>query len=56
MVDRNVSLALGGFISLSLSLVGDITVSQTLLTQQGVPVVALTNGKSYCFSSALDTW
>ncbi|XP_030219117.1 protein HIRA isoform X2 [Gadus morhua] len=36
--------------------VGDITVSQTLLTQQGVPVVALTNGKSYCFSSALDTW
>ncbi|CAL8247846.1 unnamed protein product [Merluccius merluccius] len=35
---------------------GDITVSQSLLTQQGVPVVALTNGKSYCFSSALDTW
>ncbi|KAG7264144.1 hypothetical protein CRUP_001655 [Coryphaenoides rupestris] len=35
---------------------GDITVSQSLLTQQGVPVVALTNGKSYCFSAALDTW
>lgn len=35
---------------------GDITVSQSLLTQQGVPVVSLTNGRSYCFSSALDTW
>ncbi|XP_068594513.1 protein HIRA [Brachionichthys hirsutus] len=34
----------------------DITVSQSLLTQQGVPVIGLSNGKSYCFSSALETW
>ncbi|XP_068165973.1 protein HIRA [Antennarius striatus] len=34
----------------------DTTVSQSLLTQQGVPVIGLSNGKSYCFSSALETW
>ncbi|XP_076007059.1 protein HIRA isoform X2 [Genypterus blacodes] len=34
----------------------DTTVSQSLLTQQGVPVIGLTNGKSYCFSSSLETW
>ncbi|XP_035496276.1 protein HIRA isoform X2 [Scophthalmus maximus] len=35
---------------------GDVTVSRSLLTQQGVPVVGLSNGKSYCFSSSLETW
>ncbi|KAJ8391724.1 hypothetical protein AAFF_G00086740 [Aldrovandia affinis] len=34
----------------------DSTVSQSLLTQQGVPVISLSNGKSYCFNSALETW
>ncbi|XP_053275945.1 protein HIRA isoform X2 [Pleuronectes platessa] len=34
----------------------DITVSQSLLTQQGVPVIGLSNGKSFCFSSSLETW
>lgn len=34
----------------------DITVSQSLLTQQGVPVIGLSNGKSYCFSLSLETW
>uniref|UniRef100_A0A665U547 Protein HIRA n=1 Tax=Echeneis naucrates TaxID=173247 RepID=A0A665U547_ECHNA len=34
----------------------DTTVSQSLLTQQGVPVIGLSNGKSYCFSSSLETW
>ncbi|XP_071381035.1 protein HIRA isoform X1 [Centroberyx affinis] len=34
----------------------DITVSQSLLTQQGVPVIGLSNGKSYCFNSSLETW
>ncbi|KAG7481063.1 hypothetical protein MATL_G00062620 [Megalops atlanticus] len=34
----------------------DTTVSQTLLTQQGVPVISLSNGKSYCFNSSLETW
>lgn len=34
----------------------DTTVSQSLLTQQGVPVVGLSNGKSYCFSLSLETW
>uniref|UniRef100_A0A674CT09 Protein HIRA n=1 Tax=Salmo trutta TaxID=8032 RepID=A0A674CT09_SALTR len=32
------------------------TVSQSLLTQQGVPVIGLSNGKSYCFNSSLETW
>uniref|UniRef100_A0A3P9J0L2 Protein HIRA n=1 Tax=Oryzias latipes TaxID=8090 RepID=A0A3P9J0L2_ORYLA len=34
----------------------DTTVSQSLLTPQGVPVVGLSNGKSYCFSCALESW
>ncbi|KAM8865915.1 protein HIRA [Synchiropus picturatus] len=34
----------------------DVTLSQSLLTQQGVPVVGLSNGKSYCFSTSLETW
>lgn len=34
----------------------DVTLTQTLLTQQGVPVVGLSNGKSYCFSTSLETW
>ncbi|KAL2091877.1 hypothetical protein ACEWY4_011675 [Coilia grayii] len=34
----------------------DISVTQSLLTQQGVPVIGLSNGKSYCFSAALETW
>ncbi|KAG9331349.1 hypothetical protein JZ751_019348 [Albula glossodonta] len=34
----------------------DTTVSQSLLTQQGVPVISLSNGKSYCFNSSLETW
>lgn len=33
-----------------------VTVSQSMLTQQGVPVVGLSNGKSYCFSLSLETW
>ncbi|XP_076126488.1 protein HIRA [Alosa pseudoharengus] len=32
------------------------SVTQSLLTQQGVPVIGLSNGKSYCFSSSLGTW
>uniref|UniRef100_A0A8C9T520 Protein HIRA n=1 Tax=Scleropages formosus TaxID=113540 RepID=A0A8C9T520_SCLFO len=34
----------------------DTTVSQSLLTQQGVPVISLSNGRSYCFNSSLETW
>lgn len=34
----------------------DVTVSQSLLTQQGVPVIGLSNGKSYCYNSSLETW
>uniref|UniRef100_A0A1A8F059 Protein HIRA n=1 Tax=Nothobranchius korthausae TaxID=1143690 RepID=A0A1A8F059_9TELE len=34
----------------------DTTVSQSLLTQQGVPVIGLSNGKTFCFSSSLETW
>uniref|UniRef100_A0A8C8EN77 Protein HIRA n=1 Tax=Oncorhynchus tshawytscha TaxID=74940 RepID=A0A8C8EN77_ONCTS len=34
----------------------ECTVSQSLLTQQGVPVIGLSNGKSYCFNSSLETW
>uniref|UniRef100_A0A8C6UAJ2 Protein HIRA n=1 Tax=Neogobius melanostomus TaxID=47308 RepID=A0A8C6UAJ2_9GOBI len=33
----------------------ETTVTQSLLTQQGVPLVALSNGKSYCFSVAMET-
>ncbi|XP_061836451.1 protein HIRA [Nerophis lumbriciformis] len=34
----------------------EATVSQSLLTQQGVPVIGLSNGKSFCFSWSLETW
>uniref|UniRef100_A0A3B4AD81 Protein HIRA n=1 Tax=Periophthalmus magnuspinnatus TaxID=409849 RepID=A0A3B4AD81_9GOBI len=34
----------------------DTTVSQSLLTPQGVPIVTLSNGKSFCFSVAMETW
>uniref|UniRef100_A0AAR2K5S1 Protein HIRA n=1 Tax=Pygocentrus nattereri TaxID=42514 RepID=A0AAR2K5S1_PYGNA len=34
----------------------DATVSHSMLTDQGVPVVGLSNGKSFCFSSAMETW
>uniref|UniRef100_A0A671Q759 Protein HIRA n=1 Tax=Sinocyclocheilus anshuiensis TaxID=1608454 RepID=A0A671Q759_9TELE len=34
----------------------DATVSQSFLTQQGVAVVSLSNGKTYCFNSSLETW
>ncbi|KAM8961120.1 protein HIRA isoform 2-T2 [Pelodytes ibericus] len=34
----------------------DMTVSQTLLTQRGVPVLSLSNGKAYCFNPALSAW
>ncbi|KAJ0068161.1 hypothetical protein NL108_017162, partial [Boleophthalmus pectinirostris] len=34
----------------------DTTVTQSLLTPQGVPVVSLSNGKSFCFSVAMETW
>ncbi|XP_062310638.1 protein HIRA isoform X2 [Osmerus eperlanus] len=34
----------------------DTTVYQSLLTQQGVPVISLSNGKSYCYNSSLETW
>uniref|UniRef100_A0A4W6CTY1 Protein HIRA n=1 Tax=Lates calcarifer TaxID=8187 RepID=A0A4W6CTY1_LATCA len=44
------------FIQIYLGTGADITVSQSLLTQQGVPVIGLSNGKSYCFSSSLETW
>lgn len=41
---------------LFVSVGADSTVSQSLLTQQGVPVIGLSSGKSYCFSSSLETW
>ncbi|XP_075424653.1 protein HIRA isoform X2 [Ascaphus truei] len=34
----------------------DMTVSQTLLTQRGIPVLSLSNGKAYCFNPSLSTW
>ncbi|XP_049619015.1 protein HIRA [Syngnathus scovelli] len=34
----------------------EVTVSQSLLTQRGVPVIGLSNGKSFCFSLSLETW
>ncbi|XP_018099608.1 protein HIRA isoform X2 [Xenopus laevis] len=34
----------------------DLTVSQTLLTKRGIPVLSLSNGKAYCFSPSLSTW
>lgn len=34
----------------------ETTVTQSLLTQQGVPVIGLSNGRSYCYNSSLETW
>ncbi|XP_043831657.1 protein HIRA isoform X3 [Dromiciops gliroides] len=34
----------------------DMTVSQILLTQHGIPVMNLSDGKAYCFNPALSTW
>ncbi|XP_014861314.1 PREDICTED: protein HIRA [Poecilia mexicana] len=34
----------------------ETTVSLSLLTQQGVPIIGLSNGKSFCFSVSLETW
>lgn len=34
----------------------DTTITQSLLTHHGVPVVTLSNGKSYCFNTSLCTW
>uniref|UniRef100_A0A3P9AJI2 Protein HIRA n=1 Tax=Esox lucius TaxID=8010 RepID=A0A3P9AJI2_ESOLU len=34
----------------------ECTVTQSLLTQQGVPVISLSSGKSYCFNFSLETW
>uniref|UniRef100_A0A8C5PCA1 Protein HIRA n=1 Tax=Leptobrachium leishanense TaxID=445787 RepID=A0A8C5PCA1_9ANUR len=34
----------------------DMTVSQTLLTHRGVPVLSLSNGKAYAFNSSLSAW
>uniref|UniRef100_A0A8C1SRN6 Protein HIRA n=1 Tax=Cyprinus carpio TaxID=7962 RepID=A0A8C1SRN6_CYPCA len=34
----------------------EATVSQSFLTRQGVAVVSLSNGKTYCFNSSLETW
>ncbi|KAG9262018.1 protein HIRA [Astyanax mexicanus] len=40
----------------SILLGSDATVSSSMLTDQGVPVVGLSNGKSFCFSSSMETW
>ncbi|XP_052583957.1 protein HIRA-like [Peromyscus californicus insignis] len=34
----------------------DVTVSQILLTQHGIPVMNLSDGKAYCFNPSLSTW
>uniref|UniRef100_A0A8C8VJP1 Protein HIRA n=1 Tax=Pelusios castaneus TaxID=367368 RepID=A0A8C8VJP1_9SAUR len=34
----------------------DTTVSQILLTQHGIPVMSLSDGKAYCFNPSLSTW
>ncbi|KAM4708515.1 protein HIRA [Discoglossus pictus] len=34
----------------------DMTVSQTLLTPRGIPVLSLSNGKAYCFNPSLSSW
>ncbi|XP_059118424.1 protein HIRA-like [Peromyscus eremicus] len=34
----------------------DVTVSQILLTQHGIPVMNLSDGKAYCFNPSLCTW
>lgn len=38
------------------SLGSDMTVSQILLTQHGIPVMNLSDGKAYCFNPSLSTW
>ncbi|XP_053557909.1 protein HIRA [Bombina bombina] len=42
--------------SLQPMLSGNMTVSQTLLTQRGIPVLSLSNGKAYCFNPSLASW
>ncbi|XP_017307566.2 protein HIRA [Ictalurus punctatus] len=42
--------------SLNCLLSGSDTVMSSMLTEHGVPVVTLSNGRSYCFSSAMETW
>lgn len=37
-------------------LTSDSTVSQSLLTEQGVPVIALSSGRSFCYSADMDAW
>uniref|UniRef100_H3B513 Protein HIRA n=1 Tax=Latimeria chalumnae TaxID=7897 RepID=H3B513_LATCH len=34
----------------------DATISQSLLTQHGIPVVNLSNGNAYCFNPSFGTW
>nr|NP_989563.2 protein HIRA [Gallus gallus] len=34
----------------------DTTVSQILLTQHGIPVMSMSDGKAYCFNPSLSTW
>ncbi|XP_059884527.1 protein HIRA isoform X3 [Globicephala melas] len=34
----------------------DMTVSQILLTQHGIPVMNLSDGKAYCFNPSLSAW
>ncbi|XP_074015737.1 protein HIRA [Numenius arquata] len=34
----------------------DATVSQILLTQHGIPVMSMSDGKAYCFNPSLATW
>lgn len=42
--------------SLGVSPGSDMTVSQILLTQHGIPVMNLSDGKAYCFNPSLSTW
>lgn len=41
---------------LGVSLGSDMTVSQILLTQHGIPVMNLSDGKAYCFNPSLSAW
>uniref|UniRef100_A0A8B9IDG9 Protein HIRA n=1 Tax=Anser cygnoides TaxID=8845 RepID=A0A8B9IDG9_ANSCY len=34
----------------------DATLSQILLTQHGIPVMSMSDGKAYCFNPSLSTW
>ncbi|NXJ75940.1 HIRA protein, partial [Trogon melanurus] len=34
----------------------DATVSQILLTQHGIPVMSMSDGKAYCFNPSLSSW